>query len=145
MFSKSAVRTKEIRAKSILRCFSTASTLQPPSTPHRPTRVLNENSEKVLKDALRRITRVDNFIPITRLDVITALLNKEKFLSHHEQKKLSQLVGGMHQSLMQKMHGIHEKMKEKSVTFLKQYVLINTIYSPLCLIGSHRSEDFCPD
>ena len=93
-----------------------------------PKQTLVKSSERVRKDALRKITRVDSFIPITRRDLFIALINKHNFLSQKEQKLLNQLVGGMQQSLLQKMNSTHEKMKEMFVILLWAYLyLVNTV------------------
>ena len=83
-----------------------------------PKQVLVKSSERVRKDALRKITRVDNFIPITRRDLFIALINEQRFLSQKERKLLNQLVGGMQHSLLQKINSTHEKMKEMFVLLL---------------------------
>ena len=112
-------------AKSALRAWPLSRYLTTASTPSSTVpaskeskQVLIKSSEKVRKDALRNITRVDNFIPITRRDLFIALINKHNFLSQKEQKLLNQLVGGMQHSLLQKMNTTHEKMKEMFVLLI---------------------------
>ena len=84
----------------------------PPISSEKPNKVTIKSSERKRKDALKSITRIDNFIPITRKDLSTALVNKQNFMSQNEQKLLNQLIGGMQHSVIQKMNSTHEKMKE---------------------------------
>ncbi|KAI6645910.1 putative membrane protein [Oopsacas minuta] len=105
--SKSVLRARLSRYVST----STTSTTIPAGSVKRK-QIIVKSSDKIRRDALKNITRVDNYISITRRDLFTALINKNNFMSQNEQKLLNQLVGGMQHSLIQKMNSTHENMKE---------------------------------